>query len=59
MKVIKLELTEERLAEFGKYLNEEYNLDSLDLIETLMSAERIFKVRIPDVGDIEWMEDKK
>lgn len=59
MKVIKLELTEDRLIALGKVIREYADIDSLDEIEIIMEVERIFKVEIPSVGDVEWMEDKQ
>lgn len=59
MKVIKLELTEDRLIAFGKVIRGYADIDSLDEIEIIMEVERIFKVEIPSVGDVEWMEDKR
>lgn len=59
MKVIKLELTEDRLIALGKIIRGYADIDSLDEIEIIMEVERIFKVEIPSVGDVEWMEDTK
>lgn len=57
MKKITLELTEERLIKLGEALREHLCADSLDKLEILIEAERIFGVKIPDVGNKEWMEE--
>lgn len=57
MKTITLELTEERLIKFGEALRKCLCADSLDEIEMLIEAEHIFGIKIPDVGDKEWMEE--
>lgn len=55
-KTIILELTEKRLAKISRFLREQYEFDSLDLVECILKAEEVFGVEIPSVGDIEWME---